>query len=175
MMQSQKALKTEILQAWKESTDSPGQYLKALRELHQKSIKEIASEVGVGIDQIEALETDDNDKLPAAIYVKNYIKRYCLSLGVTEDEMSELLSPASQNATSALARVSLQKSSNIRQTLVQYAGYSLIGLVIILLLYGAMSLNIGGVWRAISSSSTTAESATTELSLPIVTDDEVQK
>ncbi len=174
MKQSQETLKTEILQAWKDSTDTPGQYLKALRELHQKSIKEIASEVGVGIDQIKALETNDNNKLPAAIYVKNYIKRYCLSLGITEDEMSEILSPTSHNATSTLARVSLQKSSNIRQTLVQYVGYSLVGLVIVLLLYGAMSLNIGSVWRAISSSSTTTTSATTELSLPIVTDESVQ-
>ncbi len=174
MNQSQEGLKTEILQNWKETSDTPGQYLMALRELHKKSIKEIASEVGVGVDQIEALEADDKHKLPAPIYVKNYIKRYCLSLGITEDEISEMLNPASQNVTPALARVSLQKSSNIRQTLVQYLGYGLIGLVVLALLYGLMSLNISSIWEAISSSSTTTESTATELSLPIVTNDETQ-
>ena len=176
MSQSVDESRADVLQAWKLEREAPGKYLKQLRELHNKTIKEIATELGVGLDQVVALENDDKEVLPAPIYVKSYIRRYCLCIGVSENEISELLESVEKQATPVLSRVSLQQNTNIRHVVMRVLGYASIVLVILLLLYGARSLDIGGLWKSMSSSSATSstESTATELSLPIAIDEDAQ-
>lgn len=176
MSQSVDQNRTDVLQAWTLEKEAPGKYLKQLRELHKKSIKEIATELGVGVDQVTALENDDKAALPAPIYVKSYIRRYCLCLGVSESDISELLESAEKQVTPVLSRVSLQQNTNVRHVFMRVLGYFVIVLVILLLLYGARSLDIGGLWKSVSSSSSvsSSESTATELSLPVAIDDDVR-
>lgn len=173
MNESVNDAKTDILQVWKAENDAPGKYLKQMRELEKKSIKEMASELGVAIEQVQALEDNDKGKLPAPIYVKSYIKRYCLSLGVSENEVLALIQGMEKHTTPVLGRVSLQKNTNFRHAVMRGLGYLFIALVILALLYGARSLDLGGLWTSVSSSLPSEESTATELSLPIVSDENV--
>lgn len=166
--------KTQILRAWKESNDKPGKYLVQLRELQQKSLKDISTELGLSVAQLNALENDDKEKLPAPIYVKSYIKRYCLCLGVSESEIAGVLEEISKDVLPTLNRVSLRHPSNIRQSIMRWLGYALIAVFVILLLRGLMAMNLGGLWESVSSSSDQPASNATELSLPMVQEDEAQ-
>ena len=58
-----------------ESMGTLGAYLKKTRELHGISIEELASSTKINISVLAALENDDFKKLPAAIFVKGFIKQ----------------------------------------------------------------------------------------------------
>jgi len=163
--------RAKILQAWVESNDAPGKYLKHLRELQQKSVKEMAAELGVSVSQLIALEENNKDELPAPIYVKSYIKRYCVCLGVSESEVSSVLAEISKEVLPTLNRVSIKENTNPRHTIMRWLGYVLLGVVAISLIYGVKSMDLGGLWKSVSSPSATVESTATELSLPVVTEE----
>jgi cytoskeleton protein RodZ len=168
--------KAKILQAWAESNEKPGAYLKQLRELQNRDVNEMASELGLSVSQLIALENDDQEELPAPIYVKNYIKRYCMCLGISENEISGVLDEMGKNVIPELNRVSIQESGSSRQLITRLVRYVMIGLLIALLFFGIKSLDISELWESISSSSSNVEPTATELSLPvIVEDDEVDK
>ena len=68
--------KDDILNALKESNESgPGQYLKQLRELSERSVTQVAAELGLTTQQVNAMEDNDYANLPAPIYVKSFLKR----------------------------------------------------------------------------------------------------
>lgn len=48
------------------------------------SVAEVAEALGVTERKIKALEADDYAKLPAKVYVRGYIRRYCALLGIEE-------------------------------------------------------------------------------------------
>lgn len=160
--------RAKILQAWVESDDAPGKYLKQLRELQQKSVKEMAAELGVSVSQLQALEENNKDELPAPIYVKSYIKRYCVCLGVSESEISSVLAEIAKDVLPTLNRVSIKQKTNPRQVVMRWLGYALAATVVIFVIYGAKSLDLTGMWKSVTSPSAAIESTATELSLPAV-------
>ena len=164
--------KTQILQAWRESLEEPGKYLIQLRELQQKTIKEMSAELGLSVEQISALENDDKNKLPAPIYIKNYIKRYCLILGVTEEDISSVMEEISKDVLPTLGRVSIRHQVNVRQIIMRYLAYAVIASLVVLLLYGLKSMDLSGLWGVFSSTTAPVESTAAELSLPMVTDED---
>ena len=168
---AEEGAQAKILQAWSESNDSPGIYLSQLRELHKKNVNEMASELGLSVSQLKALEADNKDELPAPIYVKSYIKRYCMCLGISESEISGILDEMAKDVMPELHRVSIQESTPSRQVITRWLGYAMIVLVIALLFFGIKSLDIKGLWESVSSSPVTTESTATELSLPLINDD----
>lgn len=155
-----------ILQAWRESDDGPGQYLRKLRELQKKSVKEMASELGLSILHLSALENNNNEELPAPIYVKSYIKRYCACLGLDESEYQEMLDEASKAVLPTLNRVSLRRDAHSQHALMRWVGYAGVIALLAFLGMGITSVDFSGVWESFSSSSTGMESTATELSLP---------
>lgn len=164
--------RAKILQAWVESNDAPGKYLKQLRELQKKTVYEMAAEIGVSTSQLEALENDNKDELPAPIYVNSYVKRYCVCLGVNESEISSVLDEIAKEVLPTLNRVSIKRVVNPRQIIMQWVGYALILSVVLLFAYGLKSMDISGLWNTISSSSPAAiESTSMELSLPVVVEE----
>jgi len=60
---------------------SVGSYLRALRVRKQVSLEEMARATRVGSYQLEALEADRFAELPAAVFVKGFIRAYCHFLG----------------------------------------------------------------------------------------------
>ena len=65
----------------------PGARLSAARKERELSIKAVADELKLDVSMVDALERDDLDALPAAIFVKGYLRRYARLTGLPEDEL----------------------------------------------------------------------------------------
>jgi cytoskeleton protein RodZ len=66
---------------------SPGARLSAARKERKLSRKAVADELKLDVNMVEALEQDDKAALPAAIFVKGYLRRYARLTGLPEDEL----------------------------------------------------------------------------------------
>ena len=66
---------------------SPGARLSAARKERELSLKAVADELKLDVRMVEALEQDDRAALPAAIFVKGYLRRYARLTGLPEDEL----------------------------------------------------------------------------------------
>jgi len=61
---------------------SPGARLKQAREAQGKSLSDVAKATRIGMQQLEGIERDNYDRIPAAVYVKGFVKNYAQSLGL---------------------------------------------------------------------------------------------
>lgn len=68
----------------------PGQILKQARERLGLEQKNIASQLNLQVDTIEAVENDDAEKLPASTYVRGYIRSYARMVRLNGDELIKL-------------------------------------------------------------------------------------
>lgn len=59
-----------------------GATLKRAREAKGMSVTELAQATNIIIQQIEALEREDFSKIPAPIYGRGFVKRYCEAVGI---------------------------------------------------------------------------------------------
>ncbi len=66
---------------------SIGRRLAAARKERGLDIRVVASELHLDASTIEALEADDTESLPAAIFVKGYLRSYARLVGLPEDEI----------------------------------------------------------------------------------------
>ena len=66
---------------------SPGARLSAARKERGLSLKTVADELKLDVSMVVALEQDDRTALPAAIFVKGYLRRYAHLTGLPEDEL----------------------------------------------------------------------------------------
>ena len=66
---------------------SPGARLSAARKERELSLKTVADELKLDVSMVVALEQDDKTALPAAIFVKGYLRRYARLTGLPEDEL----------------------------------------------------------------------------------------
>ena len=65
----------------------PGARLSAARKERELSLKTVAEELKLDVRMVDAIERDDMDALPAAIFVKGYLRRYARLTGLPEDEL----------------------------------------------------------------------------------------
>lgn len=68
----------------------PGLLMRKVRTELSMSVVEVAEVLGVTERVVKALESDDYERLPAKVYVRGYIRRYCALLDM--DEAPVLLS-----------------------------------------------------------------------------------
>jgi len=66
---------------------SPGARLSAARKERELSLKTVADELKLDVSMVVAIEQDDRTALPAAIFVKGYLRRYARLTGLPEDEL----------------------------------------------------------------------------------------
>ena len=66
---------------------SPGARLSAARKERKLSLKAVADELKLDVNMVAALEQDDQATLPAAIFVKGYLRRYARLTGLPEEEL----------------------------------------------------------------------------------------
>jgi cytoskeletal protein RodZ len=64
-----------------------GESLRKERELRGVTLQEIADETKISVRNLQALESDEFDKLPGGIYTKNFIRAYCRHLGISEEQI----------------------------------------------------------------------------------------
>jgi len=96
---------TEALEA--ESRNClPGGVLAAERQRRGFAISDIANQLFLTEKQILALEEDDYDHFPAAIFVKGYIRNYARLFDLPADPLIELFNAQSTTSAAGLDRVS---------------------------------------------------------------------
>lgn len=161
----------KILESWKSSKEAPGKYLKQLRELQQRSLKEMATELGVSVNQLQALENDNKDELPAPIYIKSYTKRYCLALGIREEDVASVLNDMAKDVLPTLNRVSIRQNMSSRLPFMRLVGYGIALVFIVMLVLSIKSMDFSGLKNFVSPSTGAEESTATELSLPVIVDE----
>ncbi len=64
--------------------DGPGSQLRKARERKGLEQSKVAAQLHLSQEMIQALEWDDYEKLPAAVFVQGYLKNYARLLGVDE-------------------------------------------------------------------------------------------
>jgi cytoskeleton protein RodZ len=69
------------------SSSAPGARLRAERERRGQAVGDIAAQLRLDGSVIQALEADDYDRLPAAIFVKGYIRSYGTLMSLDIDEL----------------------------------------------------------------------------------------
>lgn len=74
----------------------PGQRLRAERESRGISQEDVANRLNLTVTFIEALETDDYDRLPEATFVRGYIRNYARELDLPADELISVFSELMQ-------------------------------------------------------------------------------
>ena len=77
---------------------SPGQMLSAARVHHNLTQREVAETLHITMHYVNAIEHDEHDKLPGAVFAKGYIKRYAEIMALDETAVMaayEGLRPAS--------------------------------------------------------------------------------
>lgn len=63
-----------------------GEYLKRERELRELSLREISDETKISYRYLEAIEENNEAKLPAEVFVKGFVKSYANYIGLDPDE-----------------------------------------------------------------------------------------
>src|SRR5690242_314583 len=88
----------------KENMASFGERIKREREMRGISLEEIAESTKIGKRNLEALETEDFDKLPGGIFNKGFVRAYAKYLGLDEEQaVTDFL--AAENAAASGIRV----------------------------------------------------------------------
>lgn len=70
-----------------EPTEGPGRRLRAARQAKGIGLDKVASQLHLGQHLLEALEQDDYERLPGAVFVRGYIRNYARLLGIDEDPL----------------------------------------------------------------------------------------
>ncbi|MEZ5528570.1 MAG: DUF4115 domain-containing protein [Porticoccaceae bacterium] len=70
---------------------SPGEALSRARKEKGLDVDEVAIHLGLPPRVLCALEADDYDRLPAPMYVRGYVRRYCGLLELEEGQLLELV------------------------------------------------------------------------------------
>jgi len=90
----------------KENMATFGERIKREREMRGVSLEEIAESTKIGKRNLEALETEDFDKLPGGIFNKGFVRAYAKYLGLDEDQaVTDFL--AAENAASTGIRLAV--------------------------------------------------------------------
>lgn len=86
---------------------SPGRMLSAARVQHNLTQREVAETLHITMHYVNAIEHDEHDKLPGAVFAKGYIKRYAEIMALDETAVMaayEGLSHASPTAIAGTGR-----------------------------------------------------------------------
>ena len=89
------------------SPPSPGQMLSAARVQQNLTQREVAETLHITMHYVNAIEHDEHDKLPGAVFAKGYIKRYAEIMALDETAVMaayEGLGHASPTATAGTGR-----------------------------------------------------------------------
>jgi cytoskeleton protein RodZ len=65
----------------------PGASLRAAREAQKLAVEKVAEELHLSRSMVEAIERDDYDRLPGAVFVRGYLKNYARLVGLSAKQI----------------------------------------------------------------------------------------
>lgn len=117
-----------------QSGRAPGDILRQAREGKNLSVAAIATQLNLDLRTIEALERGEQDKLPAPIFVRGYLRGYARLVGVSEEEVLgayRLQSPQQEPSPRAVGMRSAPLRPAYRGPLIPWRGLSLTAVLIV--------------------------------------------
>lgn len=66
--------------------ESPGSYLKQMREAHGFTLHQVAERTKIGSHQLVCIENQDFASLPAPVYLRGFLKEYCRMVKVEKTD-----------------------------------------------------------------------------------------
>ncbi len=152
-----------------EAVESPGKRLRIARQAKGMSQGDIATHLHLSQSIVQALENDDQDRLPGPVFVRGYLRNYARFLGLDDDSILDRFGNAqtdhSHRLTPANQRVKPEiRSSNFAVRLVSWI--LVIGLLGLLVVWwqGHLEWNTGNADQDLEA----------ELSLPGGTDSRIR-
>jgi cytoskeleton protein RodZ len=122
---------------------APGDILRQAREARNLSVAAIATQLNLDLRTVEALERGEQDKLPAPIFVRGYLRGYARLVGVSENDVLgayRALTPQSEPVPRAVGVRSAPLRPAFRGPLVPWRGLLLtvvlIAVVALAVVYG---------------------------------------
>ena len=94
---------------------SAGKILSEKRQELEISIEEVAGSLNLGVDAIQALESDDYDRLPGTTFVKGYIRSYAKLLKLDAENLMDNIDLQPERITEVpSSRAVLKRKGKIR-------------------------------------------------------------
>lgn len=115
----------------------PGDILRQAREVKQLPVAAIATQLNLDLRTVEALESNDQARLPAPIFVRGYLRSYARLVGVAEtDVLKAYQALAPEEPTPQVRQPPRRRRSLPNQSLQRrrFPWRSLFGLLLLLLL-----------------------------------------
>ena len=81
--------KLEPVEVSADPQETPGLYLKQLREVRGMTLREVAERTKVGSFHLECIELERFDRLPAPVYLRGFIREFARTVGA--DEIDEVV------------------------------------------------------------------------------------
>lgn len=112
---------------------APGAILRQAREAKSLSIAAIATQLNLDMRTVEALEQGEQDRLPAPIFVRGYLRGYARLVGVSEDEVLDAyrrLAPQPEPAPRSIGMRSAPLRPAYRGPLIPWRGLLVTALLV---------------------------------------------
>lgn len=120
---------------------SVGGLLAQARQAKGMTTAEVADKLKLTARQIEAIEAEEYDKLPAAVFVRGFIRNYARLLGLDADQLLASMGEA-QGATTTITAPSegvTISSSPLKRWMIYLVGGAVLFLLLVALLYEWLS------------------------------------
>ena len=108
-----------------------GKKLREVREERRVSLREIATELHLDVAILEALESEDLDKLPGASFVKGYLRSYARLLDLPADELVQAYDCAHGDDAPCLHRIGKVQQMTSKDAGPRYATWGVVAVVVI--------------------------------------------
>ena len=121
-----------------EPMTSVGKILAERRGAWEMTVQEVASSLNLGVDTIEALESDDYCRLPGTTFVKGYIRSYAKLLKLDVEDLMEHISLQPERITEIPATRATLKRKGKTRTREKTSGGGFLKVFFALLLVGVV-------------------------------------
>ncbi len=116
-----------------DAADGPGSRLKAAREGMEVSAREVADALNLPVRVIEALESNDYERLPPTVFTRGYLRSYARLLELPAEELIALY-PEVAIEPELTAQSAEQPGFAIDFRMLKLAGLGVGGLILVILL-----------------------------------------
>ena len=123
---------------------TPGEILKQTRESLGMEQKDIASQLNLQIDIIDAVEKNDKDRLPVATYARGYIRSYARLVKMDPDTLVKMYDQSSTPLPEIIPNIKKPAQASSRDKPVRAISYLITFILALLLLAWLQSKYIVG-------------------------------
>ncbi|HTE40912.1 MAG TPA: RodZ domain-containing protein [Steroidobacteraceae bacterium] len=130
---------------------TPGEWLRQERQRQGRSVQQIADEMHLGLNMVEAMENDQFSLLGAPVFARGHLRKYAVLLGVPVERVQELYQavadrprdadpvPNSHRATDTM--LMSPDSKQRRAARVPIKNWSIVGAIV-----GLVAIGVSGWW-----------------------------